>query len=195
MICIHYPGPLSWVRGNPRATKMSSASRVIFRPVLHRGPDSAGIGVLSHNPMLRSHRGGEFQAKWRRRKSYGLLELAEPIPKGLAANDMTNLERKAQKNLQKTKLVTTPETARKELAKITHRTFRKGLKNHWDPKKKLWSSICWLFCWAYSGMNSPETANAARHAFNKIFSRDYDSFGPDRFYEYASRDVNRYKRN
>ena len=74
---------------------MSSASRVIFRPVLHRGPDSAGIGVLSHNPMLRSHRGGEFQAKWRRRKSYGLLELAEPIPKGLAANDMTNLEKKS----------------------------------------------------------------------------------------------------
>ncbi len=37
-------------------------------------------------------------------------------------------------------------------------------------------SICWLYCWAKTGMNSANAAQQSRQAFNQIFDRPYEWF-------------------
>ena len=48
------------------------------------GADAGYVGVLTHNPMSRGHRGGgaELRTTWGRREPYALGELAEVIPFG-----------------------------------------------------------------------------------------------------------------
>ena len=48
------------------------------------GADAGYVGVLTHNPMSRGHRGGgaELRTTWGRREPYALAELAEVIPLG-----------------------------------------------------------------------------------------------------------------
>lgn len=39
-------------------------------------------------------------------------------------------------------------------------------------------SICWLYCWAVTGMESSRAQEAARQAFDNIFDRSYDWLHP-----------------
>ena len=34
-------------------------------------------------------------------------------------------------------------------------------------------SVCWLFCWATTGINSDEIAKVCKASFNEIFNHDY----------------------
>jgi len=72
------------------------------------------------------------------------------------------------------------------LSTIRHKTFAKGVGAHWlaDPgaphnNAVKQCSLCWLFCWAETGMNSDTTKLEARAAFDDIF-------GPGAFAGYAS---------
>mgnify|MGYP001806121843 CR=1 FL=1 len=54
---------------------------------------------------------------------------------------------------------------------VEHDTFQKALTEHWkvigDNVKA--QSVCWLFCWAKTGMNSQNAMQQSRQVFDKIF--------------------------
>lgn len=55
---------------------------------------------------------------------------------------------------------------------IKHDTFQKALAEHWKVKGQYITaqSICWLFCWAKTGMNSQNAMEQSRQVFDKVFS-------------------------
>ena len=68
----------------------------------------------------------------------------------------------------------------KALSSINHRTFQRGLQKHWHTYRHAdgtdhasAQSICWLFCWAYSGQNSPKARDQTRRVFNHIFDPSF----------------------
>lgn len=67
-------------------------------------------------------------------------------------------------------------TAEKLLSQVTHSAFRKGFDKNWCVLKTAEvpaHSICWLFCWAKTGMNSEDTAKQIERIFNQIFDPGY----------------------
>ncbi len=71
--------------------------------------------------------------------------------------------------------------ALKHLKLIDHRTCQKGILTRWHVRKDqsgkdfvTAQSICWLFCWAKTGMNSETARGQARRAFNAIFDQTFD---------------------
>ena len=62
---------------------------------------------------------------------------------------------------------------------IPHKSCLRAIENNWKPGGSAGvtaQSICWLFCWAKTGMSSKNAAREARHAFNEIFDRSYEWF-------------------
>lgn len=73
----------------------------------------------------------------------------------------------------------TPSEARKLIRAIPHKSCQSGLQNHWvegGDAGVTAQSICWLYCWAKTGMNSADAAHQARQAFNQIFDKPYEWF-------------------
>ena len=71
--------------------------------------------------------------------------------------------------------------AAKHLKLIDHRTCQKGISTCWQVRKDqngkdfaTAQSICWLFCWAKTGMNSETARGQARRAFNAIFDQTFN---------------------
>ena len=93
-------------------------------------------------------------------------------------------------------LKVSPKDARRRLEAIQniHKKYREALTHHWrdphasgaavDPR-----SVCWLFCWAKSGLNSTYARDEARRVFNQIFDKSYEelvwNLGEDALYQYA----------
>jgi predicted type IV restriction endonuclease len=76
-------------------------------------------------------------------------------------------------------LKVSPEEALKELKTISHKTFQDVLRGNWhadDFGNVKAQSVCWLFCWAKTGMKSKKTAIASKEVFNKIFDIGYEDF-------------------
>jgi len=67
------------------------------------------------------------------------------------------------------------ETARDLLEQVEHKTFEAVVGHRWqvdrDGNVRV-HSICWLFCWAVTGINSPRTAEDCRRRFNMIFDKE-----------------------
>jgi hypothetical protein len=58
------------------------------------------------------------------------------------------------------------------LKTIPHSSCRNAIENNWlinDAGKIKAHSICWLFCWAKTGMNSKKTELESKKVFDKIF--------------------------
>ena len=79
----------SWFLSRPvhrgesaRAAPVRKLARIAeyYREVLEA--DAGYAGVLTHNPILETHRTGEFRAHWGHKCGRSLDELAEPIPRG-----------------------------------------------------------------------------------------------------------------
>ena len=73
----------------------------------------------------------------------------------------------------------TPDEARKLIRAIPHKTCQTGLQKNWvegGDAGVTAQSICWLYCWAKTGMNSTDAAIQARRAFNQIFDKPYEWF-------------------
>jgi hypothetical protein len=96
------------------------------------------------------------------------------------------------------KLKISRDDAENLLMEIPHQSCRKAIKQHWqvDEQGRVRAqSVCWLFCWAKTGMNSPEAARVAQHAFNEILPLEYETFDAKvdhekaRALRYASDDV------
>lgn len=74
-----------------------------------------------------------------------------------------------------------PHEALKLLKLIDHGTCQKGISTRWRVQKDQngndfvpAQSICWLFCWAKTGMNSEKAREQARRAFDAIFDQPFD---------------------
>jgi hypothetical protein len=55
---------------------------------------------------------------------------------------------------------------------ISHSSCIKAIRKNWlisDTGKIKAHSICWLFCWAKTGMNSKKTKMESEKVFDKIF--------------------------
>jgi hypothetical protein len=62
---------------------------------------------------------------------------------------------------------------------VSHDTFQQGIERHWkvDAEGRVdGRSVCWLYCWAKSGMSRPDVARWARRAFNSIFDVSFERF-------------------
>lgn len=75
----------------------------------------------------------------------------------------------------------TEQQANAILASIEHQTCQQGVEAHW----RIWidangkeqatpQSVCWLFCWATTGMGTEKAAQQAQAAFDQIFDHPYD---------------------
>ena len=76
-------------------------------------------------------------------------------------------------------LTVSPEDALNELKSVRHQTFLKALDNYWHvevPNRVKAQSVCWLFCWAKTGMKSKGAAIASKQVFNKILDIRYERF-------------------
>jgi len=54
---------------------------------------------------------------------------------------------------------------------VKHDTFQKALTKYWKVKDQYATaqSVCWLFCWAKTGMNSQDAMKQSRQIFDRIF--------------------------
>ena len=59
----------------------------------------------------------------------------------------------------------------KLFGEISHDTFQKALTEHWIVNEQYVTaqSVCWLFCWAKTGMNSQNAMKQSRQVFDRIF--------------------------
>ena len=71
--------------------------------------------------------------------------------------------------------------AAEEISRIPHQRCKKGFENRWHiyrdengEEQARAQSICWLYCWAVTGMGSRKAREAARQAFDNIFDRSYE---------------------
>ena len=78
------------------------------------------------------------------------------------------------------KLKISSAEALKHLKLIEHATCRKGISTCWQVSKDQngddfapAQSICWLFCWAKTGLNSERARAQARKAFDSIFDQPF----------------------
>ena len=73
----------------------------------------------------------------------------------------------------------TTKKARELIGEIPHGSCQSGSQKHWvegGTAGVTAQSICWLYCWAKTGMNSANAAQQSRQAFNQIFDRPYEWF-------------------
>ena len=60
-----------------------------------------------------------------------------------------------------------------------HKTFMQGFKNYWVSDEKgnvKGQSVCWLYCWAKTGMGVPSIAEKSKKIFNSILDVSYEEF-------------------
>jgi hypothetical protein len=71
------------------------------------------------------------------------------------------------------------EEAEKALNYVQHEKFHKAIVRNWyvDAEGAIdGRSICWLYCWAKTGLNSQDAAMKARQLFNELFDVSFDRF-------------------
>jgi len=77
------------------------------------------------------------------------------------------------------KLKVKPDQAQKILRMVDHRKYLDVLESHWQvfedghPRAQ---SICWLFCWSKTGINSKRAAQEATVVFNRLFDKSFEWF-------------------
>jgi hypothetical protein len=72
-----------------------------------------------------------------------------------------------------------PEKSQKILRTVDHSTYLDALPGHWrvfEDGQPRAQSICWLFCWAKTGINSEKAKQQAREVFNRLFDKSFEWF-------------------
>jgi len=80
------------------------------------------------------------------------------------------------------------DEARQLIHEIPHNTCQKGVQTCWIEGGKAGvtaQSICWLFCWAKTGMNSAKAAQQSKQVFDQIFNHSYEWFSDRVPHEWA----------
>jgi len=86
------------------------------------------------------------------------------------------------------KLKVSKEEAEKDLKYVKHEKFRKAIVRNWivDEEGAIdGRSVCWLYCWGKTGLNSPDAAMAARRVFDDIFNVSFERFDAKVNHEWA----------
>ena len=86
------------------------------------------------------------------------------------------------------KMKVTPNKARRLISAIPHKTCQSSAQTCWvegGGAGVTAQSICWLYCWAKTGMGSPEAATYAKQAFDQIFDKPYAWFDTRVSHEWA----------
>jgi hypothetical protein len=89
-----------------------------------------------------------------------------------------------------TRMRVTHDEAMRLIRQIPHATCQRGLDRRWiagGVAGVTAQSICWLYCWAKTGMNSLEAASTAQGVFDAIFEPGYDWFDGRVDHEWARR--------
>jgi hypothetical protein len=66
------------------------------------------------------------------------------------------------------------EESERLVESIDHKSCKKAMKNHWIKEGHAGvtaQSICWLYCWAATGMGSAKAQRQAEAVFNTIFDK------------------------
>lgn len=77
------------------------------------------------------------------------------------------------------KLRVAPDDAQRILRTVDHEKYLEALENQWKVFKNgqpCAQSICWLFCWAKTGINSKRAAQEALDVFNRLFDKPFEWF-------------------
>jgi hypothetical protein len=79
------------------------------------------------------------------------------------------------------------QEARLAFDRVPHERFQKARSRNWrvvhggvDVR-----SVCWLFCWAKTGMNSVAAAEGAQQAFDEVLPFRFDRFDAAVDHEWA----------
>ena len=76
-------------------------------------------------------------------------------------------------------LIVTQKEALSELRNISHQKCRNAIERRWhvtDNGQVKAQSVCWLYCWAKTGMGRKQAASEAEQVFNKIFNITVSDF-------------------
>jgi hypothetical protein len=82
----------------------------------------------------------------------------------------------------------TPTEAWKLIRAIPHNSCQSSAQQCWvggGDAGVTAQSICWLYCWAKTGMNSNDAAEVAKQAFDQIFDQSYEWFDARVSHEWA----------
>ena len=82
----------------------------------------------------------------------------------------------------------TPTEAWRLIRAIPHNSCQSSAQQCWvegGDAGVTAQSICWLYCWAKTGMNSADAADVAKHAFDQIFDQPYAWFDARVSHEWA----------
>lgn len=74
------------------------------------------------------------------------------------------------------------------LEHFPHQRFRNGIRRYWkvDADGAVdGRSVCWLYCWAKTGMGSQNASEEAQRAFYEIFDVSFDRFDAKVNHEWA----------
>ena len=80
------------------------------------------------------------------------------------------------------------DEARSALRGVPHETFQNATNHNWkvdDDGTVDGCSVCWLYCWAKTGMGSPKAAAAAERVFDEVLSSSFDRFDAAVDHEWA----------
>ena len=78
-----------------------------------------------------------------------------------------------------TELRVTLDQAKSILLAVEHEVFQSASKNHWgvDARGNVrGQSVCWIFCWASTGMGSDKAKKEVRGVFETILDVSFDHF-------------------
>ena len=86
-----------------------------------------------------------------------------------------------------TSLRVSEHDARVALDRVPHERFQKACSRNWrvaDGQVDA-RSVCWLFCWAKTGMSSVAAAEGAQQAFDEVLPFRFDRFDAAVDHEWA----------
>jgi hypothetical protein len=84
----------------------------------------------------------------------------------------------------------TQNEALRLISEIPHKSCQNAVQTCWVEGGNAGvtaQSICWLYCWAKTGMNSIEAAHQAQQVFSQIFDQPYEWFSARVPHEWARR--------
>jgi hypothetical protein len=85
------------------------------------------------------------------------------------------------------KLKMTPSDAEKALEAVPHKRLQDARDRHWrvTDGEVDGRDVCWLYCWAKTGMGSLAAAEAAQVAFDEVLDVPYSLFDARVDHEWA----------
>lgn len=89
-----------------------------------------------------------------------------------------------------TSLKVSEQEARIIFERVPHLRFQHAVSRNWKVDREGavdGRSVCWLYCWAKTGMSSLSAAEASREVFDRVLTTSFDRFNAVVDHEWARR--------